>query len=73
VRDRAAEGHGNEAKEFLRKRFIGKEVSVKMEYTRKVGGPMPGAEGAAAAAAGEVSGACMSGAKACDDCRAQRA
>ncbi|GBF98194.1 hypothetical protein Rsub_10694 [Raphidocelis subcapitata] len=46
VRDRPPEPHGNEAREFLRKKLIGKEVTVKMEYTRKV--QAPGAsEGAA--------------------------
>ena len=36
TRDRAAEPWGVEAKEFLRQRLIGKMVSVKMDYTRKV-------------------------------------
>ncbi|KAI8465187.1 MAG: hypothetical protein J3K34DRAFT_473642 [Monoraphidium minutum] len=48
IRDRAPEPHGNEAREFLRKKFIGKEVNVKMEYTRKVQA-MPGVEGGAPA------------------------
>lgn len=53
MRDRAGEPYGNDAREFLRKRFIGKEVTVKMEYTRKIG-PTPGGEGAAPS--GEVCG-----------------
>lgn len=36
-RDRAPEPYGLEAREFLRKKLIGKEVTVKMEYTRKIG------------------------------------
>ncbi|KXZ48282.1 hypothetical protein GPECTOR_29g59 [Gonium pectorale] len=36
ARDRPAEAWASEAKEFLRKRIIGKPVEVKMEYTRKV-------------------------------------
>lgn len=48
TRDRAAEPWAVEAKEFLRQRLIGREVSVSMEYTRKVpvGGAAagPGAE-----------------------------
>lgn len=44
IRDRAPEPYGNEAREFLRKRLIGKEVNVKMEYTRKV--QLTGGEGA---------------------------
>jgi hypothetical protein len=35
-RDRAADHYATEAREFLRKRLIGREVAVKMEYTRKV-------------------------------------
>lgn len=35
-RDRPSEPWAAEAKEFLRQRLIGKEVSVSMEYTRKV-------------------------------------
>ncbi|KAG2441222.1 hypothetical protein HYH02_010066 [Chlamydomonas schloesseri] len=36
ARERPAEPHANEAKEFLRKRIIGRPVEVKMEYNRKV-------------------------------------
>ena len=36
TREKAAEPWATEAKEFLRQRLIGKEVSVKMEYNRKV-------------------------------------
>lgn len=54
-RDRAPEPHGLEAREFLRKKFIGKDVTVKMEYTRKIG-PMPGQAAAAEAPAADVSG-----------------
>ncbi|EFJ43941.1 hypothetical protein VOLCADRAFT_95870 [Volvox carteri f. nagariensis] len=36
ARDRPAEAWATEAKEFLRKRIIGRPVEVKMEYTRKV-------------------------------------
>jgi staphylococcal nuclease domain-containing protein 1 len=50
MRERAPEPHGNDAREFLRKKLIGKEVTVKMEYNRKIQ-PMPGAE---AAPGGEV-------------------
>jgi hypothetical protein len=57
-RDRAPEPHGLEAREFLRKKLIGKDVTVKMEYTRKIG-MMPGqaaaAEPAAAAPGADVS------------------
>jgi staphylococcal nuclease domain-containing protein 1 len=49
TRDRAAEPWATEAKEFLRQRLIGKEVSVSMEYTRKV----PAAIGATAGPASE--------------------
>jgi hypothetical protein len=49
-RDRAPEPHGLEAREFLRKKLIGKDVTVKMEYTRKIG-MMPGQAAAAAAEA----------------------
>lgn len=49
TRDRAAEPWAAEAKEFLRHRLIGKEVSVSMEYTRKV----PAAVGAPAGPASE--------------------
>jgi len=41
TRDRPGEPWSAEAKEFLRQRLIGKEVSVSMEYTRKV--PLGGA------------------------------
>lgn len=51
-RDRAPEPHGLEAREFLRKKFIGKDVTVKMEYTRKIG-PMPGQAAAAEAPAAD--------------------
>lgn len=44
IRDRPPEPHGNEARDFLRKKLIGKEVNVKMEYTRKV--QLTGGEGA---------------------------
>ena len=52
VRDRPPEPHGNEAREFMRKRLIGREVAVKMEYTRKVpalggGGGGDGGDGGA--------------------------
>jgi len=50
IRDRPPEPHGNEARDFLRKKLIGKEVNVKMEYTRKV--QLTGGEGAPT---GEVS------------------
>ena len=36
TRDRPADPWATEAKEFLRKRLVGREVEVKMEYTRKV-------------------------------------
>mmetsp|Transcript_6774 Transcript_6774/g.14968 ORF Transcript_6774/g.14968 Transcript_6774/m.14968 type:complete len:971 (+) Transcript_6774:79-2991(+) len=36
TRDRPADPWATDAKEFLRKRLIGREVEVKMEYTRKV-------------------------------------
>lgn len=36
TRDRAPDTWATEAKEFLRKRLIGRDVEVKMEYTRKV-------------------------------------
>ncbi|KAF8068404.1 elongation factor G [Scenedesmus sp. PABB004] len=50
-RDRAPEPHGLDAREFLRKRFIGKEVTVKMEYTRRIGpAPPQPTDGAAPAA-----------------------
>jgi staphylococcal nuclease domain-containing protein 1 len=49
VRDRAPEPYGNDAREFLRRKLVGREVKVQMEYTRKIGG---GAAAAAAAAAG---------------------
>eukprot|EP00878_Enallax_costatus_P006933 GHUV01007265.1.p1 GENE.GHUV01007265.1~~GHUV01007265.1.p1 ORF type:complete len:560 (+),score=208.13 GHUV01007265.1:80-1759(+) len=49
-RDRAPEPYGLDAREFLRKKLIGKDVTVKMEYTRKIGPVMPGADGAAPAA-----------------------
>jgi len=49
TRDRAAEPWAAEGKEFLRQRLIGKEVSVSMEYTRKV----PAAVGATAGPASE--------------------
>lgn len=42
ARDRAAEPWAAEGKEFLRQRLIGKEVSVSMEYTRKVPAMGPG-------------------------------
>lgn len=42
TRERPAEPWAAEAKEFLRQRLIGKEVSVRMEYTRKV--PQAGGE-----------------------------
>jgi hypothetical protein len=57
IRDRAPEPHGNEAREFLRKKLIGKEVNVKMEYTRKV--PLTAGEGVPT---GEVSARGGSGA-----------
>jgi hypothetical protein len=58
-RDRAPENYGLDAREFLRKKLIGKEVTVKMEYTRKMGPQVPGADGAAAAAGPDVR--CLSG------------
>lgn len=62
-RDRAPEPYGLDAREFLRKKLIGKDVTVKMEYTRKVGPQVPGADGAAAAApAADVSAADTAGA-----------
>eukprot|EP00967_Tisochrysis_lutea_P132576 scaffold231684_cov21-Tisochrysis_lutea.AAC.1 len=36
TRDRAADPYATDAREFLRKRLIGREVTVKMEYNRKV-------------------------------------
>lgn len=36
TRDRPADAWATEAKEFLRKKLVGREVEVKMEYTRKV-------------------------------------
>lgn len=36
TRDKLAEPWGTEAKEFLRNRLIGKTVTVKMDYTRKI-------------------------------------
>jgi staphylococcal nuclease domain-containing protein 1 len=42
TRERAADPWAVEAKEFLRQRLIGKEVSVSLEYTRKV--PFAGEE-----------------------------
>jgi staphylococcal nuclease domain-containing protein 1 len=53
-RDRAPEPYGLEAREFLRKKLIGKEVTVKMEYTRKIGF-QPGQEQAPAVPGQEVS------------------
>lgn len=46
TKERAAEPWGVEAKEFLRQRLIGKPVSVKMEYTKKipVGGDTPASQ-----------------------------
>lgn len=52
-RDRAPEPHGLDAREFLRKKLIGKEVTVKMEYTRKIGF-VPGQEAAAPTPGQEV-------------------
>lgn len=52
-RDRAPEPYGLDAREFLRKKLIGKEVTVKMEYTRKIGF-VPGQEAAPAAPGQEV-------------------
>jgi hypothetical protein len=49
-RDRAPEPYGLDAREFLRKKLIGKDVTVKMEYTRKIG-MMPGQAAAAEAPA----------------------
>jgi hypothetical protein len=56
-RDRAPEPYGLEAREFLRKKLIGKEVTVKMEYTRKIGFQPGQAEQAPAVPGQEVS--CM--------------
>lgn len=50
-RDRAPEPYGLDAREFLRKKLIGKDVTVKMEYTRKIGPVAPGSDGPAAPAA----------------------
>ncbi len=36
TRDRGADPYATDAREFLRKRLIGREVAVKMEYNRKV-------------------------------------
>eukprot|EP00798_Chlamydomonas_sp_ICE-L_P007216 gene7216-323_t len=36
TRDRPGENWATEAKDFLRKKLIGREVEVKMEYTRKI-------------------------------------
>ena len=48
-----AEPYAKEAKGFLRQRLIGKEVKVKMEYTRTVGGaPKAAEDGAPAKPAG---------------------
>lgn len=46
TKERAAEPWGVEAKEFLRQRLIGKPVSVKMDYTKKVpvGGATPASQ-----------------------------
>lgn len=52
-RDRAPEPYGLDAREFLRKKLIGKEVTVKMEYTRKIGF-VPGQEQAPAVPGQEV-------------------
>jgi staphylococcal nuclease domain-containing protein 1 len=38
ARDRPSEPWAADAREFLRKKLVGREVEVKMEYTRKVGG-----------------------------------
>ena len=42
TRDRAGDPWATEAREFLRKRLIGRQVDVKMEYTRKIGAVGPG-------------------------------
>lgn len=52
TRDRAADPWAAEAKEFLRKKLIGKQVQVKLEYTRKV--PLSSAESAATGEAERV-------------------
>ena len=61
-RDRAPEPYGLEAREFLRKKLIGKEVTVKMEYTRKIGF-QPGQEQAAPTPGQEVGGKLWIGGK----------
>jgi staphylococcal nuclease domain-containing protein 1 len=38
TRDRTADPYATEAKEFLRKKLVGRDVEVKMEYTRKIPG-----------------------------------
>lgn len=43
-RNREPQPYAAEAREFLRKKLVGKEVTVQMEYTRKV--QATGAEGA---------------------------
>ena len=36
TRDRNAEPYASDAKEFLRKKIVGRTVEVKMEYVRKI-------------------------------------
>ncbi len=48
-RDRAPEPYGLEAREFMRKKLIGRDVTVKMEYTRKIGPVPPSGDGPPAA------------------------
>ena len=38
TRDRPSDPYATEAKEFLRKKLVGRDVEVKMEYTRKIPG-----------------------------------
>lgn len=52
TRDRAAEPWANDAKDFLRKKIVGRQVEVKMEYVRKV----PALDGTGAGAAGGGAG-----------------
>jgi staphylococcal nuclease domain-containing protein 1 len=53
ARDRQPEPYALDARDFLRKKLIGKEVTVKMEYTRKIGFT-PGQEAPAATPGQEV-------------------
>jgi hypothetical protein len=55
ARDRQPEPYALDARDFLRKKLIGKEVTVKMEYTRKIGFT-PGQEAPAPTPGQEVGG-----------------